>query len=127
MKVKVNHDFYYPDVMVVCAQEDKAHEYYKTRPVLIVEVLSPTTRRFDKTHKRQAYQTLESLQEYLWVDQERAESEDFTRQSGWQAECFYPGDTLNVHSIAVAVPVADIYYQVDIQDMQAFWQTNQAV
>lgn len=127
MKVKVDHDFYYPDVMVVCAQEDKAHNYYKTRPVLIVEVLSPTTRRFDKTHKRQAYQRLESLQEYLLVDQERAEIEVFTRQSGWQAEYFYPGDTLNLHSIAVAVPVADIYYQVDIQDMQVFWQANQAV
>ncbi len=39
MKVKVGDDFYYPDVMVVCGQ-DHEDEYYKTAPVIIVEVLA---------------------------------------------------------------------------------------
>lgn len=126
MKVKVKHDFYYPDVMVACNREDNISNYYKTQPVLIVEVLSPSTRRFDKTHKRQMYQTLESLQEFVLIDQERAEIEVFTRQSGWQAEYFYPGDSIYFQSIDVVVAVEDIYYQVDNDDMQAFWQASQA-
>lgn len=126
MKVKVKQNFYYPDVMVVCNLNDKVNNYYKTQPSMIVEVLSPSTRRFDKTHKRVTYQTLEALQEYVMVDQERAEIEVFTRQSGWQAEYFYPGDTIHFQSIEVAVAVEDIYYQVDIDDMLAFWQAKQA-
>jgi len=124
MKVKVKHNFYYPDVMVVCQRQDNVSNYFKTQPVLIAEVLSPSTRRFDKTHKRQMYQSLESLQEYLLVDQERAEIEVFTRQSGWQAEYFYPGDSIHFQSIDVLVAVEDIYYQVDNEDMQAFWRAR---
>lgn len=126
MKVKVKHDFYYPDVMVSCNHEDNISNYYETQPVLIAEVLPPSTRRFDKTHKRQMYQTLESLQEYLLIDQERAEIEVFNRKSGWQAEYFYPGDSIHFQSIDVTVAVEDIYYQVDNDDMQAFWQARQA-
>ncbi len=126
MKVKVKQNFYYPDVMVVCNPIDKVNNYYKTQPSMIVEVLSRSTRRFDKTHKRVTYQTLETLQEYVLVDQERAEIEVFTRQSGWQAEYFYPGDTIHFQSIDVAVAVEDIYYQVDNEDMLAFLQAKQA-
>lgn len=72
------------------------------------------------------YQTLESLQAYVLVDQECAEIEVFTRQSGWQAEYFYPGDSINFQSIDVIVAVEDIYYQVDNDDMQAFLQAKQA-
>ncbi|MDD2740385.1 MAG: Uma2 family endonuclease [Methylomonas lenta] len=126
MKVKVKQNFYYPDVMVVCNPNDKVNNYYKTQATVIVEVLSPSTRRFDKTHKRQMYQTLESLQAYVLVDQERAEIEVFTRQSGWQAEYFYPGDSINFQSIDVAVAVEDIYYQVDNDDMLTFLQAKQA-
>jgi Uma2 family endonuclease len=126
MKVKVNHNFYYPDVMVTCDREDIGNDYYKTHPIIIVEVLSPSTRRFDKTHKRQTYQSLESLQAYVLIDQERAEIEIFTRQSGWQAEYFYPGDSIQFDGIDVVVPVEDIYYQVNNDDMQAFLQAGQA-
>jgi Uma2 family endonuclease len=126
MKVKVKQNFYYPDVMVVCNPIDKVNNYYKTQPSMILEVLSPSTRRFDKTHKRVTYQTLETLQEYVLVDQERAEIEVFTRQSGWQAEYFYPGDTIHFQSIDVAVAVEDIYYQVDNEDMLGFLQAKQA-
>lgn len=130
--MKVNHNFYYPDVMVTCDREDKSNDYFKTRPIIIVEVLSPSTRRFDyplghkKTHKRQNYQTLESLQAYLLIDQERAEIEMFTRQSGWQAEYFYPGDSIKLEQIDVSVAVEEIYYQVDNDDMLEFWQAKQA-
>jgi Uma2 family endonuclease len=126
MKVKVRNDFYYPDVMVVCDTKDTQHAYYKTRPLIIIEVLSPATRRLDKTLKRLAYQSLDSLQEYLLIDQNQAEVELFTRHSGWQAEYFYLGDSIALPSIGVTVSVTDIYYQVDNEDVLAFLEAQEA-
>lgn len=125
MKVKVQNDFYYPDVMVDCDQQDLESNYYKTHPVIIVEVLSPATRRIDKTLKRQAYQSLESLQEYVLVEQDGAEIEVFTRQSGWQAAYYYLGDAITFESIDAAIAVEDIYYQVDNEDVLAYLQQNE--
>lgn len=125
MKVKVQNDFYYPDVMVVCDQQDLESNYYKTHPVIIVEVLSPATRRIDKTLKRQAYQSLESLQEYVLIEQDKAEIEVFTRQNGWQAAYYYLDDTIHFESIDASISVEDIYYQVDVEDVLAFIQQKQ--
>lgn len=122
MKVKVQNDFYYPDVMVVCDRQDHENDYYKTRPVIIIEVLSPATRRIDKTLKREAYSSLESLQEYVLVEQDKAEIEVFTRQSGWQAAYYYLGDTIYFESIDTSISVEDIYYQVNNEDVSAFIQ-----
>ncbi len=55
MKVRAKKEvFYYPDVMVVCEQ-DNNNDYYKEKPCLIVEVLSKSTERIDKHEKLQAY------------------------------------------------------------------------
>ncbi|WP_341327672.1 Uma2 family endonuclease [Methylotuvimicrobium sp. KM2] len=122
MKVKVQNDFYYPDVMVVCDRQDLESDYYKTHPVVIIEVLSPATRRIDKTLKRQAYLSLESLQEYVLIEQDKAEIEVFTRQNGWQAAYYYLGDTIHFESIDTSISVEDIYYQVDNGDVLAFYE-----
>ena len=120
MKVRVQHDFYYPDIMVVCDSQDKENDYYKTRPIIVVEVLSPTTRRIDKTLKRQAYQSLESLQAYVLVEQNQAEIEVFSRQNGWRSDYFYLGDTIAFEAVDVKVAVEDIYYQIETEDVLAY-------
>lgn len=72
MKVRVADDFYYPDVMVVCT-EDKAHEYYKTAPIIIIEVLSKSTRKFDQTYKRLRCQNIPTLEEYALIEQDKGD------------------------------------------------------
>jgi Uma2 family endonuclease len=59
--------FYYPDAMVVCLQ-NPAHEHFQDHPVLIIEVLSDSTRRVDLGEKRDAYLTIPSLKLLLFVD-----------------------------------------------------------
>ncbi|MBE0471413.1 MAG: Uma2 family endonuclease [Methyloprofundus sp.] len=120
MKVKAQNNFYYPDVMVVCDNNDKESEFYKTKPTIVIEVLSPSTRRIDKTIKRLAYQSLSTLQEYVLIEQDKAEIEVFTRSSGWQAEYYYLGDSITFVSIGVTVQVEDIYYQVNNDDVLAY-------
>jgi len=76
--------FYYPDILLACDPEDN-HEYYKQRPCLIVEVLSPSTENIDRREKLHSYQNIGSLQEYVLVSQEKMEVELYRRGSHhWQ-------------------------------------------
>ena len=59
--------FYYPDAMVVCGPNDDEATFHD-HPVVIIEVLSPSTYRNDIGEKRDAYLTIPSLKVYLVVD-----------------------------------------------------------
>jgi Uma2 family endonuclease len=71
--VKKRDKFFYPDLTIICA----APEFYKKRrdtivnPKLIIEVLSKSTASFDRAEKFLSYQTLESLDEYVLIAQEK--------------------------------------------------------
>lgn len=74
LKVRMpdSRKFFYPDVVVVCGGP-RFHDERKDiilNPVLVIEVLSPSTEAFDRGAKFQAYRTIESLKEYLLVSQE---------------------------------------------------------
>ena len=69
MKVKVGSRFFYPDVIVDC-QFDETEPYYTESPVIIVEVLSKSTRRIDETTKRFSYMNIPGLQEYVLIEQD---------------------------------------------------------
>src|ERR1700735_57548 len=72
----------YPDVMVVCGEPQFADEQKDTvlNPVLIVEVLSESTRDYDRGRKFQHYRKLPSLIEYLMIEQDEPHVEHWTRQ-----------------------------------------------
>lgn len=59
--------FYYPDAMVVC-QNNPGTDHFQTQPVVVVEVLSDSTRRADLGEKRDAYLTMPSLKVLLFVE-----------------------------------------------------------
>lgn len=60
--------FYYPDVQVVCELNQQTSVFQDT-PVMIIEVLSPSTRRYDLDEKMTAYLGIASLQYYLVLEQ----------------------------------------------------------
>lgn len=68
LRIEGRDAFYYPDVMVVCGQ-DNGEDYYETAPCLLVEVLSKRTAANDRHGKFNAYTALPSLQTYLIVSQ----------------------------------------------------------
>ncbi|UOA10294.1 Uma2 family endonuclease [Methylobacter sp. S3L5C] len=119
IKVKVGANFFYPDVMVVC-QEDNDSEYYKTAPVIIVEVLSKSTRRFDQTDKRLRCQRIPTLQEYVLIEQDKGEIQVFSKKDQWQSFYYYLGDDITFSSLGITVSVEDIYYQVNNEDVLDF-------
>ena len=72
----------YPDIMVICGELEYAFTRRDTvtNPVLILEVLSPSTESYDRGKKFQHYRTLDSSQEYIVISQDAAHIERFTRQ-----------------------------------------------
>ena len=60
--------FYYPDAMVVCDLNPDT-DTFQDKPVVVIEVISESTRRTDETEKRDGYLSIDSLQVYLRVEQ----------------------------------------------------------
>jgi Uma2 family endonuclease len=117
MKLKVNVQnadiFYYPDLLVTCEPNDK-ERYFKTRPTLIVEVLSNSTKTTDKREKRMNYQSIESLREYVLVYQDEIKVEVYRKddQGSWLLELLGKDDKLHLNSIDLTLTMADIYEDV---------------
>jgi len=119
MKVKAGLNFFYPDVIVDC-DFDESQPYFTEKPIIIVEVLSKSTRRTDQTIKRRAYLDLPSLQEYVLIEQDFVDVEVVRRSEGWQSKHYYLGDEVIFESIELTLSVEDIYHRVQNEDMLKF-------
>ena len=113
MKLRLNCGadtvFYYPDAMVVCDPTDDA-AYYRERPILIIEVLSPETARVDQREKLLAYRTLPALEVYVLVDQSQCRVTCYRRSTGWAPEFFSDADEmLVIPALGWSIPLRDIY------------------
>lgn len=110
LKIRVRDDFFYPDLFVRCAKE-RGDPFFKTDPVLLVEVLSPNTQRYDRGDKWLAYQSLESLQQYVLVAQDSPRIELLTRiETGWKrCLCDSLDASLALSSIGLELPLTAIY------------------
>src|SRR5690348_2993556 len=74
---------YYPDLMVTCDPRD-TEPLYKSYPKLIIEVLSESTERHDRTEKFWNYIQIETLEEYVLVAHDRVMVTVFRRSNGWK-------------------------------------------
>ena len=112
MKVRIGDIFYYPDVVVTCGKAD-TNPYFSTEPVLVVEVLSPTTEAADRVDKRLGYQSLPSLKEYVLVNQDRRKVEVYRRSgAGWDLETYTGQDIVRLTSVDFSASTADLYGDV---------------
>ncbi|WP_303312248.1 Uma2 family endonuclease [Hymenobacter sp. BT730] len=122
LAVQEGHYHTYPDVMVTCDTEDLAAERTMRHPVLIIEILSPSTADHDRSWKFNQYKQLPSLQHYLLVSQHTCLVEWFRREESgvWS---FTPlgelTDTLEIPELASTLRVRDIYDEIDITPMRA--------
>jgi Uma2 family endonuclease len=117
MKVRIERAdaFYYPDAMVTCDDRDRnPSEDFIRYPRLIIEVLSPTTAAFDRGDKFADYRTIETLQEYVLVSQDRLSVECFRRNSEgrWELYPYGEGEQVHLASVDFRCPIAVIYEDV---------------
>lgn len=109
----------YPDVSVVCGKPAlyrKRRDIF-TNPILIAEVLSPSTEAYDRNKKRESYQTIPTLQHYLLITADRARVELYTREeSGWRFEAHEGLEVvITLPALGVTLALADLYESVDFE------------
>ena len=124
MKVRLGKNYVYPDVLVDC-NKMAGDDYFSTSPIIIVEVLSKSTRKMDTTEKLIRYINLPSLQEYVLIEQQIVSVQVLRRSNHWKPEYFYLGDQVTFESIGLTLPVEEIYDRVDNEDMHEFIQQKQ--
>lgn len=118
MKVHVGSHFFYPDIVATCEEVTDSQQGYTENPLLIVEVLSKSTRKIDQTTKRVAYTNIPTMQEYILIEQDFVEIEVVRKKQGWQPRHYYLGDKIQFESLALTLSVEEIYTRVDNEDMR---------
>ncbi len=111
----------YPDLLIVCGplELDPENSHTIINPTAIVEVLSPTTEKYDRGAKFRNYQQILSLKEYVLVAQDEAVIERFVRQSdgSWGLVSFVGLEaTLAFTTVPVQIPLADVYAGISFDE-----------
>jgi Uma2 family endonuclease len=119
VRVMPRRMYAYPDLTVVCGKLLLADNQQDIllNPTVIIEVLSPSTEKYDRGVKFQYYRTIESLRDYILVSQDHLRIEQFTRgeMSTWTLRDYQAmEDQLKIQSIGAAVSLERIYDGVEL-------------
>lgn len=119
-RVRISREHYtYPDITFVCGDPQFAEQDTLLNPTLVFEILSPSTRDFDRGEKAQRYRGLSSLQEYVLVEQDTAHVEVYTRlpDGGWKiTEADGLEATIRLQSLDCTLSLSEVYEQVNFED-----------
>ena len=112
--------YFYPDVVVVCGEPEFEDDAFDTllNPIVIVEVLSPSTEAYDRGAKFTRYKQVASLQEYVLVAQDKVCVEHHRRHGPQWVLNHYRAleDMLPLPAIGCELPLRDIYARVILDD-----------
>lgn len=115
----------YPDIVIECGG-DGGDTYYSEDPVLIVEVISESTRRIDERDKPLEYFNIPSLKEYVLIEQDFVKVQVLRREQNWRADTYFLGDTIRFDSIDLDLPVENVYERVQTAELAAWRARNAA-
>lgn len=103
----------YPDVSVFCGREGPENDALKqfNDPKMVVEVLSPSTRREDETVKLHEYQAVSSMEAILFVDPETEVIRLLTRRDGrgWKDNTLDMQSDVSIQVLGVSLTRAEIF------------------
>ena len=119
MKVQVANDtILYPDVFVTCDKADLATEMLFRSPMLVIEVLSPSTEEYDRSRKFALYRRLDSLKKYVLVNADTRSIESFVRGADdlFVLHDMSEADQIRFRSLEITIPFASIFAGVDATD-----------
>lgn len=116
VKVPATGLYTYPDVSVVCGEPRFEDDTFDTllNPLVLVEVLSESTERYDRGEKFEQYRTIASLHDYVLLRQDRILVEHFAKQPGgaWLLRELRAGGSLELASLGCALAVDELYRKV---------------
>jgi Uma2 family endonuclease len=103
-----------PDVVLTCDLADwdknkRVKPFMIQSPLIVVEVFSPSTERYDRTEKFARYMRCPTLEVYILVNQDEQYLEVYRRSTGWKQERFSEGQTIKLDQLDLGLPVESIY------------------
>ena len=112
--------YMYPDAVIVCGQPEMEDDKFDTleNPVVIFEILSPSTEDHDRGRKFFFYRQIPSFKEYILVDSTKSFVEISRREENgaWKFETISdPDGQLFISSIGISIPMAEVYRNVSFQ------------
>lgn len=119
LRVQIDKEkhYVYPDVAVICGEIVFAENRKDTvgNPVLIAEILSDSTKDYDRGSKFTAYRNIRTLKDYVLIAQDRVHIEHFSKENDgiWRLrEYFNPEEVLILESLGISLLIREIYSRV---------------
>ena len=124
VKVEASRLYTYPDISIVCGEPQLVDDEFDTllNPQVIIEVLSPSTEKYDRGEKFQHYRQLPSLREYLLISQDHPRIEHYLliEDNKWQLiDAIGLDASLELPSIGCTLALSDVYKKVTFEDTHA--------
>ena len=120
----------YPDVVVACPPHewDDKHTHALRNPRAIIEVLSPSTEKYDQTDKWALYRTLPALHDYVLIATQFRQIQHYQRQDeNWLLHIAHnDDDCVTLSSIDCRLCVSEVYERLELPDALTFLRTNAA-
>ena len=112
--IPANTLFTYPDISIICGEVLTLNndDYNVLNPTVIIEVLSKSTKNYDRGEKFKLYRDIETLREYILVDSESIHVEVFrVNENGhWELEEYKrPADDMYIKAIDEHIMLGEIY------------------
>jgi Uma2 family endonuclease len=115
-KIEVQGHIRYPDAYVNCTR-GSPRATIVPEPVVVFEVLSPSTSRTDRIEKLREYQATPSIQRYVILEQDSIAALVFSRHGDdWTGTALTEADSLRMPEIGTELGLAEIYADVDFDD-----------
>lgn len=114
VQILESSSYLYPDISVTCEDRDRSATKFISYPCLIVEVLSPTTEAYDRGDKFALYRRSTALQDYVLVSTNAMRVDLYQRneRGRWEILSYAAGDIIELPSVNLSVPVAQIYEDI---------------
>jgi len=107
----------YPDALVVYQKPEFWHgrKHVLLNPILIVEVLSPTTEKYDRQDKFMSYKNIPTFMEYVMVRQDTREVETWFREEThlWRETTFSETGEFKLTSIGISISLDKVYRNIE--------------
>lgn len=118
LQVAAANAFFYPDVFVTCSERDAANRHVKQEPLLVVEVLSPSTAAYDRGDKFASYRLCPTLAEYAVIDIDRRAVDLFRKNAEglWVLHPLVGNATLTLASVDHALALGELFADLEGDD-----------
>lgn len=121
LQVPAAKAFFYPDVFVTCSERDAASRLIQQEPLLVAQVLSPSTAAYDRGDKFASYRLCPTLVEYAVVDTDRRAVDLFRRNADglWVLHPCDGDQSLTLECVTLTLPLGELFADLEGTDHRA--------